>query len=134
MSRVPAKLASQVRTRAADRCEYCRLPAIASQASFEVEHIIPLKHEGSTELGNLAYACMHCNRHKGSNVSGIRLPDGKLVRLFHPRRDAWDDHFRVRDGFLVGRTQVAKITIQVLLMNDPNQVMLRQLWYRVLPP
>lgn len=134
MSRVPAGLASRVRTRAANRCEYCRLPSIASQAVFEVEHIIPLKHKGETVLENLALACMRCNRHKGANLGGILPPGERLVRLFHPRRDEWHRHMRVKDGLLIGRTHIGKVTIQVLVMNTPDQVHLRKLWFTDLPP
>ena len=134
MSRVPARLAAQSRERAAFRCEYCRLPSIASQAAFEVEHIVPRKHKGATALESLALACMHCNRHKGVNISGLCLPDGKLVRLFHPRRDPWHRHFRVRDGLLIGRTEIGRITIQVLVMNNRDQVQLRRLWFTQFPP
>lgn len=134
MSRVPASLAETVRRRARDRCEYCRLPSTASQAVFEVEHIIPLKHDGRTALENLALACMHCNRHKGVSISGIWLPDRTLVRLFHPRRDNWRTHFRVRRGTLVGRTRIGKMTISVLEMNSPDQVQLRGLWFSRFPP
>jgi hypothetical protein len=34
---------------------------------------------------NLAFACYHCNLHKGPNLSGIDQESGALVRLFNPR-------------------------------------------------
>jgi hypothetical protein len=43
MSRVPSKLAAEVHTRAQKRCEYCRLPSVATQSVMEVEHIVPRK-------------------------------------------------------------------------------------------
>ncbi|WP_395746242.1 HNH endonuclease [Prosthecobacter sp.] len=128
MSRVPASLAARVRTRAAHRCEYCRLPRAATQAPFEVEHIIPLKHEGPTTLENLAFACFHCNRHKGVNLCGLHPRTGKLIRLFDPRRDEWTRHFRLTDGRLAGKTDIGKATVQVLHMNKLEQVQLRRLW------
>lgn len=134
MSRVPASLASKVRARAVNCCEYCRLPAIASQAVFEVEHIIPLKHKGQTTLENLALACMHCNRHKGVNIGGLHPADGRMVRLYHPRRDEWHEHFRARGGLLIGRTRIGRVTIQVLAMNNRDQMQLRELWFSRLPP
>jgi len=36
-----------VRRRARHRCEYCRLPRTVSAMTFELEHVIPLKHGGS---------------------------------------------------------------------------------------
>ena len=60
-----------VRQRANATCEYCRLPAGVHPAPFEIEHILPKQHGGSTVLGNLANSCLHCNRHKGPNLSGL---------------------------------------------------------------
>ena len=111
MTRVPARLTAIIRERAAHRCEYCHLPALASQAPLEVEHIIPRKHAGATEPGNLALACLHCNRHKGVNISGFQQPGGALVRLYHPRTDGWHRHFRVRAGWITGRTAIGRATV-----------------------
>lgn len=134
MRRVPASLAASVRERAAHRCEYCRLPAIATQTPFEVEHIVPIKHDGPTIPANLAYACFHCNRHKGPSIFGLHLSTGKLVRLFHPRRDRWHEHFKLIQGRLSGKTEVGRITVRVLNMNKLEQVQLRKLWLAQFPP
>ncbi len=128
MSRVPARMAVMIRARAGDCCEYCRLPAMSSQAPFEVEHIIPVKHQGDSSPENLALACFHCNRHKGVSISGIDPDTGGLVRLFHPRLDVWSRHFRMKNGVLTGRTPIGAVTIDVLVMNDHLQVQLRHLW------
>src|SRR5258705_2899588 len=37
-----------------------------------------------------------------------------LVRLFHPRRDAWSEHFRWEQARMAGRTAVGRVTIEVL--------------------
>ena len=111
-----------------DCCEYCLLPAISSQAPFEVEHIIPVKHQGSSAPDNLALACFHCNRRKGVSISGIDPLKGGLVRLFHPRHDDWSRHFRMKEGVLTGRTIVGTVTIDVLVMNDRQQIQLRRIW------
>lgn len=134
MSRVPARLARLIRERAGHRCEYCRLPALASQAPFEVEHVIPRKHAGATAPDNLALACLHCNRHKGVNLSGLLPPGRTLVRLFHPRTDAWHRHLRVNNGWITGRTAIGRVTVQVLHMNHPTQVQIRRLWFAQFPP
>jgi hypothetical protein len=121
------RLAAAVRERAAHQCEYCRLPDWLHPGVFEVEHVIAKKHRGPTALGNLAYACLHCNRHKGTDLAGIDSITSrtKLVRLFNPRRHKWDRHFH-RDGpLLLGRSAMGRVTIQVLSMNDPVRVALR---------
>src|SRR5436853_334507 len=93
----------QVRRRAGGVCEYCRLPETAQRIPFEVEHIIPEQHGGTSTLSNLAYSCLHCNRHKGPNISGIDKATSrtKLVRLFHPRRHKWERHFRWEGALVV---------------------------------
>lgn len=89
-------LADQVRERAGGRCEYCRLSDALHPGPFEIEHIIPKQHGGPTTARNLAYSCLHCNRHKGPNLAGIDRFQSRrsLVRLFHPRRHKWERHFR----------------------------------------
>ncbi|MBI4600414.1 MAG: HNH endonuclease [Planctomycetes bacterium] len=68
----------------------------------------------------------HCNLHKGPNIAGLDPHTGRLVRLFHPRRDAWADHFEWRGPLLLGRTPVGRVTVVVLAMNHPDQVTLRE--------
>lgn len=121
-------LAQEVQERAGGLCEYGRLPEAHHPGPFEVEHIIPKQHDGPTVLSNLAYSCLHCNRHKGPNLSGIDKAASrtKLVRLFHPRRHKWEKHFRWQGAVLVGRTPIGRVTVHVLAMNDPVRVALRQ--------
>jgi hypothetical protein len=47
---------------------------------FSIDHVMAVKHGGSDGLENLALACLHRNRHKGTDLTGlIRSPH----RLFH---------------------------------------------------
>lgn len=48
-----------VRTRAADRCEYCRIPEQYYTELFQIEHIVARCQGGGDEPGNLALACRH---------------------------------------------------------------------------
>jgi hypothetical protein len=50
----------------------------------------PRKH-GVVE--NLAFACVFCNRYKGSDIATVDPVTGEAVRLFDPRQDSWGDHF-----------------------------------------
>jgi hypothetical protein len=72
--------------------------------------------------------CFSCNRHKGPNLAGIDRTTSrtKLVRLFNPRRQKWERHFRWEGPYLVGRTPVGRVTVDVLAMNDPVRVAVRQ--------
>lgn len=88
-------LAAVVRTRAGYRCEYCLIPEGRVLKPFEIDHVIPRMHGGPTTLGNHAYSCMNCNKHKGPNLAGFDRATSRtrLVRLFNPRRHRWAYHF-----------------------------------------
>jgi hypothetical protein len=108
------------------RCEYCQLPSAVHPAPFQIDHIIARQHGGITELENLALSCIHCNRFKGPNVAGPDPESGAIVRLFHPRHDRWAEHFRWDGPKLKALTQIGRVTIAVLLINDPEAVAVRK--------
>ena len=84
----------QVRERAQNTCEYCHLHQDDSPlAALHVEHIIPKIHGGTDGLENLALACIDCNLHKGTNLTGIDPETDTVTKLFHPRRQNWNEHF-----------------------------------------
>jgi len=116
----------EVRERAAGRCEYCYLPEAHVLTPFQIEHVVAKQHRGRDTLNNLAYACLRCNVHKGPNLAGIDPKTTKLTRLFNPRRHRWGRHFRWQGAVVVGRTAVGRTTVEVLAMNDPARVALRQ--------
>src|SRR6516164_9040955 len=68
----------QVRQRADGCCEYCHLPEVHVLTPFQIEHVIARQHRGRDALTNLAWACLRCNLHKGTNLTGI---DPKTNRL-----------------------------------------------------
>lgn len=63
------ELRGQVRQRALDRCEYCRLPQSGTVLPHEVDHIRSLKHRGPSTLENLCWACAWCNSYKGTDIA-----------------------------------------------------------------
>jgi hypothetical protein len=116
-----------VRERADYRCEYCHLPDFAASAStFHVEHVVAKQHGGCDGTENRAWSCHRCNLSKGPNLSGKDPVTDNVVRLFNPRRQSWKRHFEWHGAVLVGRTQIARATIAVLDINDPQRVELRQ--------
>ena len=123
---IPRRLRSLVRARAQGRCEYCLLHEEDAWFSHEPDHIIAIKHRGRTTADNLAWTCLTCNRHKGSDISSIDMETGRLVRLFNPRRDWWPRHFRLSGGRIVPKTAVGRVTEYLLQMNWPEQVLRRQ--------
>ena len=115
-----------VRQRAANRCEYCRLPEEFSGLRFHIEHIVARQHSGADDPDNLALACPECNFHKGTNLTGIDPGTGQVTRLFHPRRDRWEDHFARDEANLVGKTPVGCTTASLLGMNTGDRFRLRR--------
>jgi hypothetical protein len=63
-------------------------------------------------------------------LPGVDPITREIVRLFHPRRDVWGDHFRWQDAELAGRTPIGRATIEVLRINDATAVALRRLFLR----
>lgn len=120
-------LREQVRQRARDCCEYCQMPQSATQLPHEADHIRALKHDGPTELANLAWACALCNNFKGSDVAAYVPETDELVRLFNPRLDAWAEHFEWNGPALFGKTDAAKATVALLRINAQSRVALRQM-------
>jgi hypothetical protein len=119
-------LADIVRERAGARCEYCLVPQLSSPLSFELDHVIAQQHGGATAVENLAWACLRCNKHKGPNLAGIDPTNGRIVRLFHPRKDRWSAHFECRGSHIDGRTAIGRATVNVLNVNAPEAIEFRQ--------
>ena len=127
MSRtIPEKLRRLVVQRANSRCEYCQLPDVDAFYTFPIDHIISVKHGGTTTADNLAYACMNCNTHKGSDIGTMLLPNRQLVRLFNPREDIWSAHFELSSGVLYAKTLIGEATLKVLKMNEIERIIERQ--------
>jgi len=120
-------LRKQVRQRADNYCEYCRLHQRFDALPHHVDHIIARKHQGDEALDNLSLACTNCSLAKGSNIGGRDLRTMQFTRLFHPRKDSWHMHFRWRGPTLVGKTSIGRVTVLVLRMNQTDRVALRKL-------
>ena len=115
-----------VRTRAGNRCEYCRLPQVAAPfLTFHIEHVQAQQHVTDDSTDNLALACPDCNRYKGPNLTTINPLAGKVIRLFHPRIDMWESHFEFRGAVIVGRTDIGAATARLLQMNNEERIRVR---------
>jgi 5-methylcytosine-specific restriction endonuclease McrA len=120
-----ASLRAFVRERAGGRCEYCQLHEDDHDyLTFHVEHVVAKQHGGGDDPGLLGLACPECNWAKGTNLSG--LFGGKIYPLFNPRKQSWQRHFRWENAILIGKTLTGKVTVQVLNINEPARVMLRE--------
>lgn len=119
---VSDRLRAQVARRARYRCEYCGLPERFAGHRHEVDHVVPRQHGGVTDLANLAFACLRCNRCKGPNVGSYDDENGDLVPLFHPRSQTWSDHFRRSGSLIVPLTAVGRVTVRVLHLNSVERL------------
>ena len=113
-----------VRERARGFCEYCQIPEQFMLLPFQIDHIIAEKHQGPTEEGNLAWSCERCNSHKGPNISGYF---GWTARpAFQSASRYLERSFHWKGGVLEGRSDMGEVTIQVLNVNLPNLIILRE--------
>lgn len=118
---MPSPVGSDVRKLVAERagflCEYCLLAETDTFYGCQVDHIISLKHGGSSEDANLAYACALCNRAKGSDIGSLSST-GQFTRFYHPRNDRWSEHFSLTGVSIVARSEVGEVTVRILGLND----------------
>src|SRR5581483_10932259 len=87
--KLSSELRAEVIHRAKSRCEYCLLHEDDAVFPHEVDHIISRQHGGDETPDNLAYACMVCNRYKGSNIASLSASGGKrpVNTVFHRTSD-----------------------------------------------
>ena len=88
-----------------------------SPVSHWVDHIVAEKHGGQTTEENLAFSCVLCNQHKGSDLTSIDPESGLITPLFHPRTDPWVEHFRLVDGTIEPLTPRGRVTVRLLRIN-----------------
>jgi hypothetical protein len=125
MTTIPEDLRRLVVERAGGRCEYCLLHSDDAFFSHEIDHIHARKHGGETEEANLCLSCFDCNRHKGSDIASLDPETGELAVLFHPRRDTWQEHFRLEGARIEGLTAQGRATVRLLQMNSRERLLER---------
>jgi hypothetical protein len=122
MSRwISAELRQTIADRASLLCEYCLIAEADTFYGCEVDHIISLKHGGSSELDNLAYACAPCNRAKGSDVGSI-CSAGEFTRFFNPRTDRWSEHFLLEGAAIRSLTTIGEVTTRIFGFNESTRL------------
>jgi HNH endonuclease len=107
-------------------CEYCRIHQDDLVFTYQVDHIISLKHNGTNQTDNLAYTCSLCNQNKGTDLGTYIAESKRLIRLFNPRTDKWEYHFQYSNGEILAKTKIALATIKVLDLNNPERIILRR--------
>ena len=129
-SYISAELRRLVAARADQLCEYCLIHESDTYFGCEVDHIVSEKHGGPTVAENLAYACLPCNRHKGSDVGSIAT-SGAFRRFFNPRVDRWADHFRLDGEAILPLDEIGEVTERIFRLNHEDRLMERRALRRV---
>ncbi len=117
----------QVYERASGCCEYCKNQQAYSTAPFSVEHIWPVSKQGDNNSENLALSCPACNGHKYNKQAALDTLTRKMVPLFHPRTQIWEEHFVWDENFtqILGITPTGRATVKCLKMNRLESINLR---------
>jgi hypothetical protein len=64
-------------------------------------------------------------------LSACARPASPVVSLFHPRRQAWHEHFSFdEEGLIHGLTPEGRASVQLMDMKDPERLELRSLLVR----
>ncbi len=124
---VGAELRRLVATRAESLCEYCLIHVDDTFLGCEVDHVISEKHGGPATADNLAYACVFCNRHKGSDIGSVVWRTGEFMRFFNPRVDNWTEHFALGESTLRPLTAIGEATAAILRFNVSERLLERRI-------
>lgn len=117
-----------IHQRANFRCEYCQILE-AYVEGFVIEHIIPRSLGGLSNLDNVANSCNLCNGHKYNKIEGFDSVSSQMIRLFHPRKDYWQNHFSWNEDYslILGITPIGRVTVETLKLNRPKLINIRKL-------
>jgi hypothetical protein len=77
---------------------------------------------------NLALSCQGCNNHKYDKMEARDPVGRRLVPIYHPRQQPWQEHFVWNEDFslILGITPVGRATVLALHLNRPGLVALRR--------
>jgi hypothetical protein len=114
---IPAALRRLVIQRAGNRCEYCGLSQAGQEATFHIDHVIPVAAGGGTVEDNLALACVSCSLYKSARQMVQDPQTGATVKIFNPRQQIWKEHFEWNGVRVNGLTATGRATIDALRMN-----------------
>lgn len=130
MSRIKKDLDALIRRQAKNRCGYCLNPQELIPYKLEIEHIFPQSLGGESIEENLWLACRECNAHKAAKTEAIDNLTGKIVKLFNPRTQNWNEHFEFskNDAQIIGKTPCGRATVEALQINNFYQTTARSIW------
>jgi len=128
--RIPPAMRRAVAERSRHRCCYCLTAEDMVGVPFTVDHIVPESLGGPTTLDNLCLACWGCNLIKRDRIAALDPETGVIVRLFHPNKQVWREHFAWEAGglYIVGLTPIGRATVNALRLNRAPLIRARRLW------
>ena len=125
---IPAALRREVIERANSCCEYCRIAEMDRSINFAIDHVIAEKHSGETTSQNLCLSCYWCNSYKGSDISSVDWSSGgEIAPLYNPRKQRWNDHFKLNGALIEPTTVNGRVTVFLLKLNAPERIEEREL-------
>lgn len=132
-TRIPEALRLSISEQFKLRCAYCQTQQKISGTRLTVDHIVPESLGGITEVSNLCLACWDCNLYKAARIALYDDISKQTVRLFHPQKQSWLEHFEwSEDGSLiVYKTAKGRVSIAALHMNRMELRVSRKLWAEV---
>ena len=86
MRYVPTALRQVVNDRAAGRCEYCGLSQDGQEATFHIDHVVPVVAGGRSVAENLSLACVSCSLRKAARQTAPDPRTGEEVPLYRACR------------------------------------------------
>jgi HNH endonuclease len=130
MAKINKEVESKIRRDAKNLCGYCLNPQELIPFKLEIEHIYPQALGGETVEENLWLACRECNAHKSKKIKSVDFLTGKLVKLFNPRVQIWQEHFEFSKDKtkIIGKTPCGRATVESLQMNNFYQTTARSAW------
>ena len=135
---IPEKLKKSIRRESLDRCGYCKSRQDLVPVILQIDHIMPLSIGGSDDEANLWLLCPSCNLAKGKHSEGQDELTDKIVPLFNPRTQNWNEHFEWSSDTLsiMGKSAVGRVTVRIAKLNSDLHRRVRANWIRagVHPP
>lgn len=133
MSSISKSLRRKVAERSQYRCSYCQTQLSIIGLSFTIDHIVPIKLGGSSDIDNLCLACWDCNIAKKARTTGLDSQTGEQIRLFHPNQQNWPEHFEWNENGteINGLTPTGRATVLTLKLNRRRLVASRRRWVKV---
>lgn len=77
-------------------------------------------------LQKLCYACVFCNRSKGSDIGSVALSSQVFTRFYNPRIDHWLNHFSLKESLIEPKTEIGEATVIILGFNTVERLLERE--------